>query len=136
MPVPARGAASPAGKTRRGRAGCSAPVWGPKHPNAKFPLTNGETNVGTIAAFKVERRAASRSLANAWTSRNLVTPAAPAVANGVVFALSTGEWVRQANDKEGGLYQADERATAIGAGGPLCARRRQPARNCGRAAAR
>ena len=86
-----------------------APVWGPKHPNAKFPITNGETNVGTIAAFKVEERNGKLSLANVWTSRNLVTPAAPAVANGVVFALGTGEWVRQANDREGGLYQADAR---------------------------
>jgi outer membrane protein assembly factor BamB len=86
-----------------------APVWGPKHPNAKFALTNGETNVGTIAAFKVEERNNKLSLTNVWTSRNMVTPAAPAIANGVVFALSTGEWVRQANDREGGLYQADAR---------------------------
>jgi hypothetical protein len=87
-----------------------APVWGPKHPNAKFPLTNGETNVGTIAAFKVEERNGKPVLTNVWTARNMMTPAAPAIANGVVFALATGEWVRQANDREGGLYQADERA--------------------------
>jgi len=86
-----------------------APVWGPKHPNAKFPIANGETNVGTIAAFKVEERNGAPVLANAWTSRNMITPAAPAIANGVVFALGTGEWVRQANDREGGLYQADVR---------------------------
>jgi outer membrane protein assembly factor BamB len=87
-----------------------APVWGPKHPSARFPVSNGETNVGTIAAFKVEERNGKPMLANAWTARNMVTPAAPAVANGVVFALATGEWVRQANDKEGGLFQADVRA--------------------------
>ena len=87
-----------------------APVWGPKHPNAKFPVNNGETNVGTIAAFKVEDRNGKPSLVNAWTARNMVTPAAPAIANGIVFALATGEWVRQANDKEGGLFQADARA--------------------------
>src|SRR5207245_5265888 len=57
----------------------------------------------------VEERNGKPVLANAWTSRNLITPAAPAVANGVVFALGTGEWVRQANDREGGLYQADVR---------------------------
>ena len=87
-----------------------APVWGPKHPNAKFPVANGETNVGTIAAFKVEERGGKPVMTNAWTARNMVTPAAPAVANGLVFALATGEWVRQANDKEGGLFQADARA--------------------------
>jgi len=86
-----------------------APVWGPKHPSAKFPVSNGETNVGTIAAFKVEERNGKPALVNAWTSRNMVTPAAPAIANGLVFALATGEWLRQANDKEGGLYQADVR---------------------------
>ena len=86
-----------------------APVWGPKHPNAKFPVSNGETNVGTIAAFKVEERNGTPVLTNAWTARNMTTPAAPAIANGVVFALATGEWVRQANDKEGGLYQAEAR---------------------------
>jgi outer membrane protein assembly factor BamB len=86
-----------------------APVWGPRHQSAKFAITNGETNVGTIAAFKVEDRGGKPALTNAWTARNMVTPAAPAVANGVVFALATGEWVRQANDREGGLYQADVR---------------------------
>jgi outer membrane protein assembly factor BamB len=86
-----------------------APVWGPKHPKATFQLTNGDANVGSIAAFKVEDRDGKPVLTNVWTSRNLMTPAAPAVANGVVFALATGEWVRQANDREGGLFQADER---------------------------
>ena len=87
-----------------------APVWGPKHPGFKFPITNGEANVGSIAAFKVEDRSGKPALAPAWISRNMITPAPPAIANGLVFALGTGEWVRQANDKEGGLYQAEARA--------------------------
>jgi outer membrane protein assembly factor BamB len=57
----------------------------------------------------VEERNGKPVLTNAWTARNMITPAAPAVANGVVFALATGEWVRQANDREGGLYQAETR---------------------------
>jgi outer membrane protein assembly factor BamB len=87
-----------------------APVWGPKHSTFKFPMTNGESNVGSIAAFKVEDRSGKPALAPVWISRNLMTPAPPAIANGIVFALSSGEWVRQANDREGGLYQADARA--------------------------
>ena len=87
-----------------------APVWGPKHSTFKFPVTNGEANVGSIAAFKVEDRNGKPGLTPMWLSRNMITPAPPAVAGGVVFALSTGEWVRQANEKEGGLYQADVRA--------------------------
>jgi outer membrane protein assembly factor BamB len=86
-----------------------APVWGPTHSKIKFPVTNGETNVGTIAAFKVEEHGGKTVLVNAWTARNMITPAAPAIANGVVFALGSGEWVRQANDREGGLYQAEAR---------------------------
>jgi hypothetical protein len=86
-----------------------APVWGPKHPSATFAMNNGDANVGSIAAFKVEEKGGKPVLTNAWISRNLMTPAAPAVANGVVFALASGEWVRQANDREGGLYQVDAR---------------------------
>ena len=86
-----------------------APVWGPKHPSARFAMNNGDANVGSIAAFKVEEKGGKPVLANAWISRNLMTPAAPAVTNGVVFALASGEWVRQANDREGGLYQVEAR---------------------------
>jgi outer membrane protein assembly factor BamB len=87
-----------------------APVWGPKHSAFRFPINNGEANVGSIAAFKVEDKNGKPALTPVWLSRNLITPAPPAIANGIVFALSTGEWVRQANDREGGLYQADVRA--------------------------
>lgn len=86
-----------------------APVWGPIHSAFKFPATNGEANAGSIAAFKVEEREGKPALAPVWVSRNLITPAPPAIVNGIVFALSTGEWIRQANEKEGGLYQADVR---------------------------
>ncbi len=87
-----------------------APVWGPRHSAFTFPITNGEANVGSIAAFKVEERNGRPALTPVWISRNMITPAPPAIVNGIVFALSTGEWVRQANDREGGLYQADARA--------------------------
>jgi outer membrane protein assembly factor BamB len=94
----------------RGTRWVLAPVWGPKHSTFKFPLNNGEANVGSIAAFKVEDRNGKPALEPVWISRNMITPAPPAIANGIVFALGTGEWVRQANDREGGLYQADVRA--------------------------
>ena len=56
-----------------------APVWGPKHPSATFAMNNGDANVGSIAAFKVEEKGGKPVLTNAWISRNLMTPAAPAV---------------------------------------------------------
>jgi len=87
-----------------------APVWGPKHSQATFPITNGEAPHGSIVAFKVEDKDGRPVLTPAWISRDLITPAPPVIANGVVFALGTGEYVRQVNEREGGLLQADVRA--------------------------
>jgi len=39
-------------------------------------------------------------LAPAWVSRDLIAPAPPVVANGIVFALSSGEYVRQGGSAE------------------------------------
>jgi len=87
-----------------------APVWGPLHPNAKFPVTNGDAPHGSIVAFKVEEKDGKTVLAPAWVSRDLIIPAPPVIANGVVFALSSGEYVRQANENQGGLFSAQQRA--------------------------
>jgi len=86
-----------------------APIWGPRHSAFVFPINNGETNDGSVAAFKVEDRNGTPVLSPAWISRNMVTPTPPAIVNGIVFALSSGEWVRQANDRDGTLYEGDVR---------------------------
>jgi outer membrane protein assembly factor BamB len=49
-----------------------------------------------IAAFKLEWRDGRPVLSQAWVSSDMVAPAAPAVANGLVFALSTGNASRRA----------------------------------------
>ena len=41
-------------------------------------------------AFKVEEKDGHLALTPAWVSRDLINPAPPAVANGVVFALDGG----------------------------------------------
>jgi outer membrane protein assembly factor BamB len=87
-----------------------APVWGPLHPDMKFPITNGDAPQGSIVAFKVEESNGKTVLTPAWVSRNLVIPAPPVIANGVVFALSSGEYVRQANENQGGLFSPEQRA--------------------------
>lgn len=87
-----------------------APVWGPLHSEMKFPVTNGDAPNGSIAAFKVEDVNGKTVLTPAWVSRNLVIPAPPVVTNGIVFALSSGENVRQANENQGGLWTAQQRA--------------------------
>lgn len=70
------------------------PVWGPVSKNApRFPLTNGPNPHGCIMAFKVARDVPSNkpTLQPAWTSRDFNVPEPVVIANGVVFALSTGE---------------------------------------------
>jgi hypothetical protein len=55
-----------------------APVWGP-------------SNSGSIAAFKVEEQGGKPVLTSAWVSRDMPSPQPPVIANGVVFALSSGK---------------------------------------------
>jgi outer membrane protein assembly factor BamB len=49
-----------------------------------------------IVAFKLEQRDGRPLLSQAWVSSDIVAPAAPAVANGLVFGLSTGDASRRA----------------------------------------
>jgi hypothetical protein len=53
--------------------------------------SNGAVTNGSIVAFKLVDEGGKLSLEPAWASRDLTSPAAPLVFNGVVFALSTGE---------------------------------------------
>jgi outer membrane protein assembly factor BamB len=58
--------------------------------DTKFPLNNGTVTDGAIVAFKVVDQAGKPSLQPAWVSRDMATPLAPAISNGVVFALASG----------------------------------------------
>lgn len=60
------------------------------NPNVKFANTNGSVPHGSVVAFKVEEKDGHTVLTPGWISRDLSNSAAPAVANGVVFALSGG----------------------------------------------
>lgn len=92
-----------------------APAWGPAHSKAPaFADSNGPTPNGSIMAFKVEDKDGQPVLTPAWISRDMNVPEPPVVANGVVFAVSSGEFVRQAKDS-GALYTSKERAeNAVG----------------------
>jgi len=84
----------------RGTRWVLAPIWGPLHPNYKFPIANGDAPNGSIGAFKLEERNGRPVLTPAWVSRDLIAPAPPVIANGIVFALSSGEFVRQGSSAE------------------------------------
>jgi outer membrane protein assembly factor BamB len=59
--------------------------------SAKFDTTNGTAPHGSIVAFKIEEKDGQTVLTPSWTSRDLINPAPPVVANGVVIALSQGD---------------------------------------------
>ena len=73
----------------------------------KFPGTNGAAATGGIVAFKLTMVSGRPSLTPAWSSRDMMAPMAPAVANGLVFALSSGMPTR-VGKPNGSLYSAAE----------------------------
>jgi hypothetical protein len=93
----------------------------------EFPAKNGDAPTGSIVAFKIIFDGGKPSLAPAWRSRDMVSPAAPAIMNDLVVALSTGA---PTSSKKGGravLYVLDaktgkelyvgDKATAYSSGG-------------------
>lgn len=93
-----------------GRRWLYAPAWGPPHSGApKFGKTHGPAPNGSIMAFRVELKEGKPVLEPAWMSRDLDVPEPPVGANGVVFALSSGENVRQL-DSAGRLFTSQQRA--------------------------
>jgi outer membrane protein assembly factor BamB len=71
-------------------------------------LTNGETKDGAVMAFKIEEKGGKPILTPAWVSRDMDLAEPPAIANGVVFSVSSGENGLQA-DSEGHLMDSQQR---------------------------
>ena len=71
-----------------------ASLWGPPGAGAE-----GDATHGGIVALKLVERANGPSLEVAWVSRDMVGPAPPVTANGLVFALASGESGRETNRK-------------------------------------
>jgi outer membrane protein assembly factor BamB len=70
-----------------------APIWGPVSKHApKFPGNSGPNPNGCIMAFKVIMGDSGNPvLQPAWISGDFGVPEPTIIANGIVFALSTGE---------------------------------------------
>lgn len=85
-----------------------APAWGPATKAAKFPVTYGDAPDGSVMAFRVVERGGAPVLDPAWQSVNMGVPEPVAIANGVVFALSSGESTRQV-DSNGQIYNSAQR---------------------------
>jgi hypothetical protein len=73
----------------------------------KVAGSNGAATNGSIVAFKVVDQGGKPSLSPQWVSRDLISPTGSATANGLVFALSTGESARTAK-KDGTPYTVAE----------------------------
>jgi hypothetical protein len=67
-----------------------ASINGPVQPGVQFANNNGPAAHGSIVAFKVEEQDGHTMLTPGWISRDLINPAPPVIANGVVFALEGG----------------------------------------------
>ena len=74
-----------------GAAWVLASVSGPVDKSTTFENTNGPAPHGSIVAFKVEEKGGQLVLTPSWISRDLINPASPVIANGVVIALSEGD---------------------------------------------
>ena len=78
------------------------PIQGhPSKDAPTFPNTNGPIPNGTIMAFEVVNDAGNISAVPAWTGNDMIMPDPPVVANGVVYALSTGGQALQNGAKPG-----------------------------------
>jgi len=85
-----------------GRRFLYLPVLGnPSKEAPTFPVTNGPITNGSIMAFEVKNDGGKISAVPAWTSTDMIMPDPPVVANGVVYALSTGGQAMQNGIKPG-----------------------------------
>jgi outer membrane protein assembly factor BamB len=76
-------------------------IWGPMSKSApSFPVTNGDVPHGCILAFNIvtDPKTKKPILRPAWISPDLNLPDPPVIANGVLFALATGENPQQVHD--------------------------------------
>lgn len=85
-----------------GRRFLYVPLWGePSKESPVFPVTHGDTPHGKVMAFEVKKDGDAFSAAPVWASHDMIMADPPVVANGVVFALSTGGEARQNGYKTG-----------------------------------
>ena len=66
--------------------------------------SNGPVVAGAVVAFKLVDQGGKPALEPAWSSRDMTSPLAPIVVNGMVFAVSSGEF------RGAGASSAAERA--------------------------
>ena len=82
--------------TADGRRFLYIPVWGPPSTRAPvFARSGGPAPNGSIMAFELVSDGNNITLKPLWTSQDMTVPDPPTVANGVLYALATGEQTLQ-----------------------------------------
>ena len=84
-----------------------ATTSGAVHADTKVPMANGAITAGTLVAFTVVDQNDAPTLQPQWTSRDLAAPVTPAIVNGVVFALASGEAKGRGRSTPAVLYALD-----------------------------
>jgi hypothetical protein len=88
------------------------PMWGPPGNAVPFPKSHGAAPHGSIMALQVVEKDGGVALTPQWMSRDLAAPDNVAVANGVVYAVQTGEQLLQhfTNPEDHGRARPGEQA--------------------------
>ncbi|HEX4270426.1 MAG TPA: PQQ-binding-like beta-propeller repeat protein [Rhizomicrobium sp.] len=91
------------------------PMWGPPAQSIQFPKSYGPAPHGSIMALQVAQDAQGVSLVPQWISRDLAVPDNVAVANGVVYAVQTGEQTLQhmTNPEAHGRVEPGQQAETV-----------------------
>jgi outer membrane protein assembly factor BamB len=101
-------------RDENGEAWLYVPILGPVSKDAPhFPVTHGPNRHGSLMAFKLATDPASGkpTLQPAWNSADLDVPEPVAIANGVVFALATGENTQQTTGPSVMIYPGQKLLT-------------------------
>jgi hypothetical protein len=89
-----------------------APVGGASAAGVKF-VANGIRPNGSIVAFKLVEQDGKLRLEPAWASRDITAPLTPVIFNGVVFAVSSGEYRGQGDSKLTAAQRAQRSIPAV-----------------------
>jgi len=101
--------------TPAGRRFLYLPLWGPLAKSAPpFPRSGGDAPNGTIMAFEVARADGKVAAIPLWRSGDMIMPDPPVVANGVVYAASTGGQAMQNFRFKGGPRLVNTTAESAG----------------------
>ncbi len=83
------------------------PMWGPLSKSAPtFKYSDGDTPDGSLMAFQVTDDGGKLGAAPVWISSNMHVPDPPVIANGVVYAIQTGENTTQNQGRAAGPGRA------------------------------